>query len=68
MVLLISVIETIGLYDSRNSELKETCRVPQGSILGPLFLLCLTGRPCGTRLGPGGPDSSKSSSQAKKPT
>ncbi len=29
--------------------------------------VCLTGRPCGTRLGPGGPDSSKSSSQAKKP-
>ncbi len=28
---------------------------------------CLTGRLCRTRLGPGGPDSSKSSSQAKKP-
>ena len=31
------------------------------------LFVCLTGRPCGTRLGPGGPDSSKSSSQAKKP-
>ncbi len=31
------------------------------------LFVCLTGRPCGTRLGPGGPGSSKSSSQAKKP-
>ncbi len=31
------------------------------------LFVCLNGRPCGTRLGPGGPDSSKSSSQAKKP-
>ena len=31
------------------------------------LFVCVTGRPCGTRLGPGGPDSSKSSSQAKKP-
>ncbi len=30
------------------------------------MFVCLTGRPCGTRLGPGGPDSSKNSSQAKK--
>ena len=29
--------------------------------------LCLTGHPCGTRLGPGEPGSSKSSSQSKKP-
>ncbi len=29
------------------------------------LFVCLTGRPCGTRLSPGGPDSSKSSSQAK---
>ncbi len=29
------------------------------------LFVCLTGLPCGTRLGPGGPDSSKSSSQAK---
>ncbi len=47
----------------------------QKSHLSPAFELlqfvclfvCLTGRPCGTRLGPSGPDSSKSSSQAKKP-
>ncbi len=31
------------------------------------LFVCLTGRPCGTCLGPGGPDLSKSSSQAKKP-
>ncbi len=31
------------------------------------LFVCLTGRPCGTRLGPGAPDLSKSSSQAKKP-
>ncbi len=31
------------------------------------LFVCLTCRPCGTRLGPGEPDSSKSLSQAKKP-
>ena len=31
------------------------------------LFVCLNGRPYGTRLGPGGPDSSKNLSQAKKP-
>ncbi len=39
---------------------RQSCHYPMFVCL----FVCLTGRPCGTRLGPGGPDSSKSLSQA----